>query len=77
MICPHCKKSFSAESKFVVPFGRSKGTPIEILATKELEGLVKFLESKADPSSKWHEKNQAQLQACKDELAGRNQDVMF
>lgn len=65
--------STKGASGHVVPFGRTKGQPIESESVKGLEYLKKYLkESVADPSkAKWAEKNQALLDAVNAELESR------
>lgn len=65
--------SAKGASGHVMPFGRTKGQPIEKEPVKGLEYLKKYLEeSVADPSkAKWAEKNQALLDAVIAELEKR------
>lgn len=57
----------------VVPFGRSKGTPIEEADTKDLQWLAGAMrESIADPAKeKWAPKNRELLDAIEHELETR------
>lgn len=57
----------------VVPFGRSKGTPIEEADTKDLQWLAGAMrESIADPAKeKWAPKNRELLDAIETELETR------
>ena len=57
----------------VVPFGRSKGTPIEEADTKDLQWLAGAMrESIADPAKeKWAAKNRELLDAIEHELETR------
>ena len=57
----------------VVPFGRSKGTPIEEADTKDLQWLAGTMrESIADPAKeKWAPKNRELLDAIETELETR------
>lgn len=66
-------QSTKGVSGFVMPFGRSKGKPIESEPVKGLQYLAKYLEeSVADPAkAKWAEKNQELLDAVNAELEKR------
>lgn len=58
---------------FVVPFGRSKGTPIADAKTNDLEWVAGALRKSIDDPEKerWRESNQVLLSAIESELEGR------
>ena len=60
-------------SGHVIPFGRSKGTPIEEAETQDLEWVsMRLAESISDPEkARWAASNRALLEAIGAELEGR------
>lgn len=62
-----------ASSGLTMPFGNSKGTPLEKCVDKDLRYLVGRLEESIldESKSKWREKNQQLLDAAKAELESR------
>jgi hypothetical protein len=67
------RTSSKSRSGQVVPFGRSKGTPIEEADTKDLQWLLNAVSESVDDPSKerWREKNVALRDAIKAELEMR------
>lgn len=57
----------------VIPFGRSKGKPINEASTRDLEWVLGALEKSIDDPAKarWRDSNQATADAIRDELEGR------
>jgi hypothetical protein len=67
------RSSSKTRSGQVVPFGRSKGTPIEEADTKDLQWLLNAVSESVDDPSKerWREKNVALRDAIQAELETR------